>query len=62
MKRIFCFLVGSIFLSISIGVLVISINLLVYGYSFFSFLLYLLQCWEFYFFIPGIYLIKKDRF
>lgn len=62
MKRFLYFILGIILCSVSFSIVIIYFNLLVLGFSFGEFLITLLKCFEFYFFIPGILLIKKDRF
>ena len=47
---------------LGIFLIIVYSNLLIMGYSLVIFFKYLLKCWEFYFFIIGIYLLKKDRF
>lgn len=52
-------ILGIFFISISVAIVIIYSNLLIFEYSVVDFFKYLLKCWEFYFFILGIYLIKK---
>jgi len=58
MKKI----LGIFLISVSVFIIIVYSNLLIMGYSLVIFFKYLLKCWEFYFFIIGIYLLKKDRF
>lgn len=62
MRRLLYFIIGIVLCSISVAVVVIYFNLLIFGYSILDFLMAVIKNIEFYFFIPGIYLIKKDRF
>ena len=52
-------IVGIILCSISLTVIVIYCNLLIFGYGVIEFIFSLLKCLEFYLFLPGIYLLKK---
>ena len=49
-------------LSMSISIVIIYSNLLVYGLSFKEFLIAIFKTWEFYLLPLGIYFIIKDRF
>jgi hypothetical protein len=63
MNRLFRIIVGSFLCSISVSVVIIYSNLLLYGYSFYEYIVNVLSVMEFYYIFIGIYLIiKKDRF
>lgn len=62
MKNILYTIIGSIFCGITLSIILIYINLFAYGCDFLFFLKNILKNFEFYLFIPGIYLIVKDRF
>jgi hypothetical protein len=63
MNRIFRIVVGSFLCSISLSVIIIYSNLLLYGYSLWEYIVNLFSVVEFYYMFVGIYLIiKKDRY
>jgi hypothetical protein len=57
--RLIIYLIGIFLCSISFTIIIINLNLLVYGWSFIEYIIYLLSNVEFYYFILGIILIKK---
>ncbi|MBR6820834.1 MAG: hypothetical protein IKM55_01270 [Bacilli bacterium] len=63
MNRLLRIGIGCFLCSISLSVIIIYSNLLLYGYSLFEYVVNLLSVIEFYYLFVGIYLIiKKDRF
>jgi hypothetical protein len=63
MNRLLRIGIGCFLCSISLSVIIIYSNLLLYGYSLFEYVVNLLSVIEFYYLFIGIYLIiKKDRF
>lgn len=52
-------LIGIFLVSMSISILVIYSNLLIYGFSFLEYIKMTLKTWEFYMIIPGLYFIIK---
>jgi hypothetical protein len=63
MNRIFRIVVGSFLCSLSLSVIIIYSNLLLYGYSLWEYIVNLFSVVEFYYMFVGIYLIiKKDRY
>jgi hypothetical protein len=63
MNRIFRIVVGSFLCSLSLSVIIIYSNLLLYGYSLWEYIVNLFSVVEFYYMFLGIYLIiKKDRY
>ena len=63
MNRIFRIVVGSFLCSVSLSVIIIYSNLLLYGYSLWEYIVNLFSVVEFYYMFLGIYLIiKKDRY
>jgi len=59
MKRLIYLLLGIFCCGMSLSIVVIYFNLLIYGYSFWNFLKMVLGTWEFYLLFLGIFLIKK---
>lgn len=59
MKRMLIKWCGIYLCSISLTVIVIYFNLIIYGCNIWEYIRLLLTTFEFYFFIPGIYLIKR---
>lgn len=59
MKRLILLFIGSILCSISLTIFIIYLTLFSYGFGVTYFFKSLLKNLEFYFFIPGIYLIIK---
>lgn len=62
MKRLILLLTGILCCGISLSIVIIYINLLLYGFSFLYFIKMLLKTWDFYLLFLGLYLIKKNRF
>jgi hypothetical protein len=63
MNRLLRILIGSFLCSISLSVIIIYSNLLLYGYSLWEYIVNLFSVVEFYYMFIGIYLIiKKDRY
>ena len=63
MNRLLRIGIGCFLCSISLSVIIIYSNLLLYGYSLFEYVVNLLSVIEFYYLFIGIYfIIKKDRF
>ena len=62
MNRLLRIGMGVFFCSISLVVVIIYVNLLFFNLGFIFFLKSLFKTFEFYLFIPGLYLLKKDRF
>lgn len=63
MNRLLRIGIGCFLCSISLSVIIIYSNLLLYGYSLLEYVVNLLSVIEFYYLFIGIYLIiKKDRF
>jgi len=60
MKRLVYLLTGIFCCGMSLSIIVIYFNLLLYGFSFWYFIKMILKTWEFYLVFLGIYLIKKD--
>ena len=61
MNKYLLYIVGIICISMSISIVIIYSNILVYGFRFIDFLIAILKTWEFYLLPVGIYLIIKDR-
>lgn len=51
--------IGVFLCSVSLTIVVIYFNLVMYGFSFGEYLVMLLKTFEFYFFIPGIFCVIK---
>lgn len=52
-------LLGLFFISMSLSIIVIYFNLILYGFSFLEYILMVLKTWEFYMLFLGLYLIIK---
>lgn len=55
------YFVGIFLCSISLTIVVIYFNLVIYGCSLLEYIRIIFKTWEFYLLIPGLYLLKKDR-
>ena len=62
MIKYFYYFIEILCCSIGISIIIIYSNLLMFGCSFGTFVLYVLKTWEFYLLPLGIFLIIKDRF
>ena len=61
MSRFILIIIGIILCSIGISVVIIYSNLLMYGYSFFEYIISLIRVIEFYYIFIGGFLIYKKR-
>ncbi len=61
MKRLLYLLLGIFCCSMSLSIIVIYFNLLLYGFSFWYFIKMILKTWEFYLLFIGLYLILKKE-
>lgn len=52
-------LIGIFLVSMSLSILIIYFNLILYGFSLKEYIIYVLKTWEFYMIFPGLYLIIK---
>lgn len=63
MNRLIRIIIGCFLCSISLSVIIIYSNLLLYGYSLWEYIVNLFSVVEFYYMFIGLYLIiKKDRY
>ncbi len=61
MKKIIYIIGGVLCISMSLSIIIIYYNLLIYGFSFMYYIKMILKTWEFYLIILGIFLLIMAR-